>query len=1421
MTDGKPPSILAPKIGEFRYVGVPMRNPPRLSISLALGLFAAACGGEDNGNGSPNGNGPNGNGDSTGRVRFVHAAGAFQALDVYVSTDLSRPIVSGLMRDTVSDAVTLPAGSTSFLIPDANGAPDENDFTRFFQGQIIREGRDVLVVLYVDRTDGNADLQATTFADDLSDPTPGTGLFRFYHVDSSISQSSVQFWDANDNRNLDELVRATFAIDPQATDDQSLPLGEYIVGVSQAGREEPELVFDLDVLQDNFRVFLTPQGSNSRLLLVNSNYQTTTVDEMPYMGPGEGQMSFVHLADRADPVDVYLVPSSGQLPETSNATNLMFGAASGLRSVVADTYEIRVFGNGADPSGTPLASLEDVTLEDGQTRVVAIYDGNDGPAILALSPETTDELQAGQFRYRVIHLDRELMDVDVLNASNPDMPALIDPSFNGLSFGEVTDYRTPNVPAATLDLGVDADEREDLEVIYNIPDIQEDDSLNIFLDRGVDAMGDLTGPVAVIVPLNRTTYSQNGATIPDPSFIRLMHVSPNSPSSKLFVGTSPVMGQDNIDFGTSATYSEVEAGTALTSVTDTAEGSASAAYARDTLTFGVDQRHTVVVYGRNPGGGAANEADLTLLDDDPTAPTAGRCKLRVFHGGRQAAGPLPPAIVSASPGAVNFGQVQYGEASIEVELDAAPAGEVTVRATIGADQFAFEMPELVAGRIYTAYLVNDFFESPAIVSLVLQDQDGNTQSLLRQGEIRLAHFLSFPGANSDATLTLRDQNGMAVDLVASDGSSVTEIGPVPFAAYSGPFRLNEGSYTATLEIDGQPLVSGQLVRVLADETVTLGAVGDATVTTPSPSLTEIVEAPPASVPGNELEWRLAHGVADLRLDDGMPVNSIDVYDLVMNPNMPAASSLTFAGGVSAPVRAPSSSFQLAVDYDQDNSAFEQTFNVAGLNDTKTYTLFFAQDGFLGLSMNPNNDRAPLALFAVSNDVEANGGTATRIGAEAELSFFHLAAGAGPVDVFANANPSPLVTNVPFQGNSNQRLIVAGTRNTAIAVADTGDTLADAFLTFTGPVFGGRQHTAVAYVDASGSAQGAIFQNRPTAPAMPTDYRIRIIHTAGGLGDVNLVDLDGGMAIATNVSEGSATGFLTESSAETLRLGIDVISTNTTLPAMTYDPDVAFDIQGLIPGAAYNLLLVANPTTGDVSGILERIDGQSLEALPLSPLARVRLANFSNQNLQVDLYANGVNVGSDGFAGSPNGPFPFDGASEWAFIAAGTTTVEAVTQGMMPGAGTIESVNTNLAPGGSYTYVLGLTGPAALPVLVEQRSTFFGFGNDTRLTAVHVVPGVGTVDVYDNANPASPVLLFDDLAPGTASGGSVDVASGTVFDVGVDVDLVPPEVDFVSTFPPQDLFPGMFQTLIAFDLGGGLFQTALLRGDGSFSFVPLQ
>ncbi|NJK89922.1 MAG: DUF4397 domain-containing protein, partial [Myxococcales bacterium] len=493
-----------------------MRLHALLTVGLGCALLFAPLGCGDDGD----------DGGTTpvtqGTVRFLHLAnGISSALDVYRRADLlsspttATPLATDLTFGQLSPAVSVNSGSSTFVAYFANAQPTG---TPVFEAiaQTVTANQTSITTFYTN-DDGQTDTR--TFVDQREPPEPGEGRFRVVHLAANFDTSVVLF-DASDNRNPQALT-GNISFGNLASSDLDLPVGPVVLGIGRTN--QVQRVFSFNVVQGSYFAFLVSDGAvDSLYLLDQAGNLLTPIDATNFVPPGQGQVNVVHLADGADALDIYFgqteSPAVGPLPENTAAVR---------QTLVEGTYNVLVVPASGDPAVDAIATLENFQLDPNETVTLVVYDDPTGEVVIeALPPENVSPPMPGEVRYRIVHLGPELGTIHVLNATDPTNPAVIDPSFDGLDFGDVSSYVVrPAVNRIVLGLDADDDPRDDLEVTFDIPNYPALSVLNIFLDTNTGASGTTFEAVAVSVAGSGAASSVfAGVTIPDPSFVRPIHL---------------------------------------------------------------------------------------------------------------------------------------------------------------------------------------------------------------------------------------------------------------------------------------------------------------------------------------------------------------------------------------------------------------------------------------------------------------------------------------------------------------------------------------------------------------------------------------------------------------------------------------------------------------------------------------------------------------------------------------------------------------------------------------------------------------------------------------------------------------------------------------------------------------------------------
>lgn len=170
--------------------------------------------------------------------------------------------------------------------------------------------------------------------------------------------------------------------------------------------------------------------------------------------------------------------------------------------------------------------------------------------------------------------------------------------------------------------------------------------------------------------------------------VRVMHASPDAPSVDVYVNGSKVLG--DVPFFTVSDFLAVPAGTYRFQVTPAGAGLESAVIDA-TATLAGNRDYTVAALNR------VAEIEAGILEDNNSAPAAGKARVRIFH-----AAPDAPAVDIKLAGSATtvlagaeFGEYGYVEVPAGTyRFDITPAGSSTVVYTTPALRFE-------AGWVYT------------------------------------------------------------------------------------------------------------------------------------------------------------------------------------------------------------------------------------------------------------------------------------------------------------------------------------------------------------------------------------------------------------------------------------------------------------------------------------------------------------------------------------------------------------------------------------------------------------------------------------------------------------------------------------------------------------------------------------------------
>ena len=324
----------------------------------------------------------------------------------------------------------------------------------------------------------------------------------------------------------------------------------------------------------------------------------------------------------------------------------------------------------------------------------------------------------------------------------------------------------------------------------------------------------------------------------------------------------PVAALQDVDYGDSTAYIELPKGSYLVEIfpddSETAAISETVA-----LVGGMD--YTAIAIG-----GANNQAlNLRLLEDDNTAPAAGKFKLRLGHLAPFAEDPNTTADVRLDDGTPILEEVNFGDVADYLELD---AGTYDLKITTpGGDTTLINLAPVTfaEGDIVSAFAVGDGDNQDLGGFALPAGEPGFFLPL--EARLQVAHLAPFADPGT-------------VDIFLNGGLALDDVNYGDSTAY---IELVEGSYLVEIVPDGatDPAIS-ETVDLVGGNDYTAIAVGD--ITNQPLDLLVLLDDNTAPTAGN-FKLRLGHlapfaedpnTTADVRLDDGTPVlENIDFGDV--------------------------------------------------------------------------------------------------------------------------------------------------------------------------------------------------------------------------------------------------------------------------------------------------------------------------------------------------------------------------------------------------------------------------------------------------------------------------------------------------------------------------------------------------------------
>ncbi|MEQ8279254.1 MAG: DUF4397 domain-containing protein [Deltaproteobacteria bacterium] len=589
----------------------------------------------------------------TSLVALTHLAPNIAPVDVFLVGD-DAPVARGLAYGAPSAVVPVPPGRISFDVVQSGQRLRTIDMN-------VETARAYTAVVLGDRN---------VVLEDAS--TNGTGL-RLVHAAPSVGDIDV--WDLDAGSMIVE--RLAFGTASPATE---IPVRSRRFGIDVDADAVADLVYDLAELPTGQLVDLYAVEEEGTVVLrsyLSSGSQTMMPEPEPV---ANGEIRVLHLSPDAPNVDVF---ANGAL----GVENLEFTRGTAFIELPPDDYTFDVTATGQTDA---VISAELALASDTAFTAVA-FDSVANLQLLVL-PEDRSPVTNGA-RIRVVHAAVGVGEVDVLNAD--DNSILLD----DVGFGAATAQF--EAPAGVHAFGLDLDDDANPELIFDLPELPNGASANIF------AVTDEVGAFLLVQLSDGTTIPVRPRHV-EPTAVanaRAIHLSPDAPAVNVYANGDAVT---TLEFQEGTGYVELPAGDNDIAVSTGAL--ADAFLGPLTLDLAEDDNYTVAVFG------AAAMPDALVLTDDLSEPAAGNIRIRAIH---TAVGVGEVNIITG--GAPLYEDVPFGAAGDALEV---PAGAYIIGLDVNDDHHpdvSFALPNLAAGTIANVFATSD---GHGTVFLLAQLADG-------------------------------------------------------------------------------------------------------------------------------------------------------------------------------------------------------------------------------------------------------------------------------------------------------------------------------------------------------------------------------------------------------------------------------------------------------------------------------------------------------------------------------------------------------------------------------------------------------------------------------------------------------------------------------------------------------------------------
>jgi hypothetical protein len=397
----------------------------------------------------------------------------------------------------------------------------------------------------------------------------------------------------------------------------------------------------------------------------------------------------------------------------------------------------------------------------------------------------------------------------------------------------------------------------------------------------------------------------------------------------------------------------------------------------------------------------------------------------------------------------------------------------------------------------------------------------------------------------------------------------------------------------------------------------------------------------------------------------------------------------------------------------------------------------------------------------------------------QLRVLHLSPDAPNVDAFVDGQ-GPAVSNLPFLSSTDTLTLPAGVVDLQVAAAGAPASSAVLSLDDVRLEEGGR-YTAIAFGSVSALDGNVIIED--TQGLASNQVRVRVVHTAFGVGTVDVYAVDGASStpIAENLFYGSTAAPL-DIPAQSFVAGIDVDDDGSS--------DLLFNIPALSPGTNVNVFAVAD---GADVFLLAQLPGDT--TVRIDPVEQgLRVLHLSPNAPPVIPVVDGTTFGQVSFSES----------TDYAPVGSATATLDVTLDSTL--ATSVLSADLELDLGKRYTAV-------AFDNVANLSATFFEddaaglLSGEIRVRAIHGAPSVGQVDIYAMDDDGGQALILENVDFGDVAA-PLDLPAGA-YTLGVDADD-DALVDLMFALPNLDAGT-LANVYVTEDASGAIFALAQLDG----------